>query len=128
MNTTFSSARWPLVAGAALVFPGLYLLMAGWLHHHLQIDLPWQLTTAFLSDAPEGHFGFHINMMIIIGPVIAILINLRKVIFLNTASDDETLYLQCSVSKYSFGWAIISAAVFCLAAFTIFTLGQNCNC
>ena len=128
MNTTFSQAKWPVVAGALLVLPGFYFIVAAWLNYALGISLFWRVISPLFDLPSNKNFGFNINMLIVFAPVLSILLNLRKVLSLQIISTDTEFYINATLNKYSWGWLIISMAAFCLTAICIYLLGENCNC
>ncbi len=127
MQTTFTTARWPLMVGILLIFPAFYLLTSTWLFNSLGISLPRQIVAPWL-DPPciNGHFSFNINMLFIFGPVIAIVVNLRNLFVLYVLSSEEQLDVSASINKYSWSWIVVIVAMFCLAATGIHLITGNC--
>ena len=128
MNSTFSQSKWPLLAGAFFVLPSTYFILSAWLHYVLGISLFWEVIAPLFDFPSNKNFGFNINMLIVFGPVLSILLNVRKVLSLQIVSNDEQFDVNASVNKYSGAWLIIIMAMFCLTATCIYLLSENCNC
>lgn len=117
-----------LLAGFALVFPALYFIVSAWLNYGLGFSPFWKVIEPIFEKPENKQFGFNINLLILMGPLLAILINLPQVMQLHLSTEPEELNVHLAFKKYSWSWMIIGASSFCLAALFFYLIAENCNC
>lgn len=114
--------------GFLLVFPAFYFIVSAWLNYGLGFSSLWKVIEPIFEKPGNKQLGFNINLLILFGPLLAILVNLPQVMQLHLASEPEELNVHFVFKKYSWSWIIIGAAGFCLAALFFYLLMENCNC
>ncbi len=117
-----------LSAGFVLVFPALYFIVSAWLNYGLGFSPFWKVIEPIFEKPGNKQFGFNINLLIVFGPLLAILINLPQVMQLHLVAEPEELKVHFAFKKYSWSWIIIAAGTFCLAALFLYLFVENCNC
>lgn len=117
-----------LSTGFLLVFPALYFIVSAWLNYGLGFSMLWKVIEPVFEKPGNKQFGFNINLPILIGPLLAILVNLPQVMQLHSVAEPEELNVHLALKKYSWSCIIISVAAFCLAALFFYLIAENCNC
>jgi len=115
-----------LSAGFVLVFPALYFIVSAWLNYGLGFSPFWKVIEPVFENPKNKQLGF--NLIILFGPLLAVLVNLPQVMQLHFTSKMEEVNIYFSFKKYSWSWIIIAATAFCFAALFFYLLIENCNC
>lgn len=128
MKKLFINRQVALSTGFFLVFPSLYFIVSAWFNYGLGFSPFWKVIEPIFEKPGNRQFGFNINMLILLGPLLAILVNLPQVMQVHLLSKQQEVNVHFAFKKYSWSWIIISAGVFCLAALFLYMLMENCNC
>ena len=128
MKKVLLNRPFALSAGFMLVFPALYFIVSAWLNYGLGFSPLWKIIEPIFENPENKKFGFNINLLILFGPLLAILINLPLVMQLVMSRTPEEVNVHIAFKKYSWSWIIIGAGTFCLAALFFYLLLENCNC
>ncbi|MCW3108171.1 MAG: hypothetical protein JWQ09_2677 [Segetibacter sp.] len=117
-----------LVSGAFLVLPSLYFIVSAWLNYGMGWPALWKVIEPVFDKPENKTFGFNINVLILFGPLVAILINLPQVVHLHFSKSDEEVYVYLSASRFKYSWLIIAAGTFCLGTLFFYLIAENCLC
>ncbi len=117
-----------LLAGWLLVIPSLYFILSALLNYEFGIPGLWSSIESIFEKPENKHLGLNINLLILFGPLVAILINLTQVMNVAFKKDVSSFNFEVEIKRYSYNWIVIVAGLFCLAAIFLYLLGENCNC
>jgi len=76
----------------------------------------------------KNAMGWNINLLIFLGPLIALLLNLVHVLYINWQADESHIELHLFFQKELISWLIIALSSLCLFILFMYALGENCNC
>lgn len=119
--------RFALIAGALLVFPALYFMVAAVLNFEMGISGLWKPIDPVFANPANKHLGWNINLLILFGPVLALLLNFFSLVKIKWQNEKEQLQLSFSIRKH---WvnilvAVVSALV--LASIFAYLVAENCR-
>jgi hypothetical protein len=72
--------------------------------------------------------GWNINLLILFGPLIALLLNLTAVIEVSWNANPQAVDIYLKFRKQIKNWLIIGLSGVCLLTLFIYAFGENCNC
>ena len=128
MKKVFLTRPMAVSAGILLVLPSLYFIISALLNYSFGLPSLWRVIEPIFDKPENKHLGFNINLLIILGPFLALVLNLPQVMHLHFISNPEELTVQFAIKKYGWSWIIISAALFCLASIALYLFAENCTC
>ncbi len=128
MKKLFFNRPFALSAGFTLILPALCFMISASLNYGIGFSLFWKVIEPIFEKPENKQFGFNINLLILFGPLLAILINLPLVMQLYMSHTPEEVNVHFAFKKFSWSWIIIGAGTFCLAALFFYLLVENCNC
>jgi hypothetical protein len=114
-----------LITGLLLIFPTAYFIVSAWLNFSFGYPTFWTVIEPVFLNPANKKMGFNINLLILFGPAVAILINLRQVIQWKVSSSPEALHIQLQVKKYTWNWISIFTATFCLGTLALYLVAEN---
>jgi len=117
-----------LLAGWLLVIPSLYFILSALLNYEFGIPGLWSSIASVFEKPGNKQLGLNVNLLILFGPIGAILINLEQVMNIAFKKDASSFNFNIEVRRYSWNWIVIAAGLFCLAAIFLYLLGENCKC
>ena len=124
---TFKSNTLTIVA-ALLLFPTVYFVIANLLNE-IGVAGPYNLIGSFIEDAGGAEPpGWNINLLILGGPVTAILLTIFQFVKIEFHSSKEEFLLHFSVQKRWFPIVVTIMGAAVLAAIFFYMIGENCNC
>jgi len=124
---TFKSNALSIIA-ALLAFPTVYFISANLLNE-IDIPGPYNLIASFVErNGGREPLGWNINLLILCGPIIAILLTFFQFVKIEFYSTKEEFLLHFSVQKRWFPIIVTAASVAVLAAIFLYMLAENCNC
>lgn len=124
---TFKSNALTIIA-ALLAFPTLYFIIANLLNS-IGIPGPYNLIGSFVESAGGREpFGWNINLLILCGPVVAILLTIFQFVKIDFHPSKEEYLLHFSVQKRWFPIVVTAISIAVLASIFFYMLGENCNC
>jgi len=124
---TFKSNALTIMA-ALLAFPTVYFIIANLLNE-IGFPGPYNLIGSFVENAGGKQSpGWNINLLILCGPVVAILLTFFQFVKIEFHFSQEEFLLHFSIRKRWFPIlvTVVSGAV--LAFIFFYMLGENCNC
>lgn len=115
-----------LAAGTLMVLPTLYFIISGFLNYSLGFPVLWSVIQPIFENPGNKNLGWNINLLLLFGPLIAILLNLPQVVRI-MLSDPLHVDLHLQFKKHGWSWLIILAGAFCLGCLFVYLLGENCR-
>ena len=124
---TFKSNVLTIIA-ALLAFPTVYFIIANLLNE-MGIPGPYNLIGSFVESAGgKETLGWNINLLILCGPIVAILLTIFQFVKIEFHSAKEEFLLHFSVQKRWFPIVVTIVSVAVLASVFLYMLAENCNC
>ena len=124
---TFKSNALTIVA-ALLAFPTLYFIIANLLND-MGIPGPYNLIGSFVESAGGREpLGWNINLLILCGPIAAILLTIFQFVKIEFHSTRGEFLLHFSIQKRWFPILVTAVSSAGLASVFFYMLGENCNC
>ena len=128
MRTTIFKNNLVTAVAALLVFPTAYFIIANLLNE-VGIPGPYNLIASFVeSYGGNEPAGWNINLLIILGPIVAILLTVFQFIKIEFHFTKEEFLLHFSIQKRWFPIIVTATGVTVLAAIFFYLLAENCNC
>jgi len=124
---TFKSNVLTIIA-ALLAFPTVYFIIAN-LFNEMGVPGPYNLIGSFVQSAGGGEpIGWNINLLILCGPILAILLTFFQFVKIEFHSSNEEFLLHFSIQKRWFPILVTAVNSGVLASIFFYMLGENCNC
>jgi len=124
---TFKSNTLTIIA-ALLAFPAVYFIMANLLNE-IGFPEPYNLIGSFVESAGGREWpGWNINLLILCGPIAAILLTIFQFVKIEFHFSKEEFLLLFSIQKRWFPIIVTVASVTVLASIFFYLIGENCNC
>lgn len=121
--------KWSIAFGTLLAFPTAYFIFISLLKYGL--DLPFLLdsTQPLLERLGiKESLGWNINLLILFGPLIALMLNLISVLKIEWYNEREKFSVKISVQKHWWNMTLVIFSGILLAILFIYALGENCRC
>ncbi len=129
METTTSRYKWLNTVALLLVLPTAYFIIISILKYSLGIDGPFDAIAPWLERMGiKETLGWNINLLILLGPVTALLITIIQVINIQGQFTKDLIQIRLTIRKKWFPVAIAIFSGLLLATLFIYLLGENCNC
>ena len=126
-SMTFKSNALTIIA-ALLAFPTVYFITANLLNE-IGIPDPYNLIGSFVESAGGREpLGWNINLLILCGPIAAILLTIFQFVKIEFHSSKEEFLLHFTVQKRWFPIVVTVISIAVLASIFFYMLGENCNC
>ena len=116
------------ILGALLAFPTAYLITASLLKYGMGIPGMFDsIEKPLMNLGGREPLGWNINLLILFGPLLALLLNFGSVISIKFNNDQDWINISLSVRKRgpNLVIAIISAALLLILFF--YMVGENCR-
>ena len=124
---TFKSNTLTIIA-ALLAFPTVYFIIANLLNE-MGIAGPYNLIGSFVeSTGGREPLGWNINLLILCGPILAILLTIFQFVKIEFHSSKDEFLLHFSIQKRWFPILVTAVSGAVLATVFFYMLGENCNC
>ena len=124
---TFKNNALTIIA-ALLVFPTVYFIIANLLNE-MGIPGPYNLIGSFVESAGGREpLGWNINLLILCGPMAAILLTIFQFVKIEFHSTREEFLLHFSIQKRWFPILVTAVSGAVLASIFFYMLGEICNC
>ncbi len=117
--------RFALIAGALLVFPALYFVLAAVLNYQMGISVLWQPIDPIFANPDNKHMGWNINLLILFGPVLAFLLNFFSVVKIRWYNETERMHLGFSIRKHWINILIAVVSALVLASLFAYLIAEN---
>ena len=124
---TFKSNTLTIIA-ALLAFPTVYFIIANLLNE-MGIAGPYNLIGSFVESAGGREpLGWNINLLILCGPILAILLTIFQFVKIEFHFSKEEFLVHFSIQKRWFPILVTAVSGAVLASIFFYMLGENCNC
>ncbi len=117
------------IAGLLLAFPAFYFILIS--------ILKFELNQPYLYDSIDGLLnqwglqespGWNINLLILIGPVLAVLLNLAVILRIHFDNSKDQFDCRFTISKSRLNLAVVLLGA-CICSFlALYFIGENCMC
>lgn len=129
MTTTSRTATAAAISGLLLTVPTFYFIFISVLKYVFGLPELFDSMAPFLERAGIKEFpGWNINLLILFGPVLALLMNLSVVLKVRYENSKDNFDCWVVISKRSWNLAVIVLAILVLATLFMYAVGENCNC
>ena len=126
MKKLILTRSFAFTAGITAVLPCLSFIIANLLNE-LNVPLLWKPIAYIFEDPANKTVGLNVSLVVLFGPVIAILINLPQVVTACVVNQKSHTNFFIVIEKYAANWTVILIATICLVSIFIYLLGENCN-
>ncbi len=115
--------------GLLLTTPTAYFIFVSILKYIFGLPALFNAVEPLLNSiGGKETFGWNINLLILFGPMIALLINVTSIVQIHWNKNEEGLHISLSIQKRLMNWIIIGISSSSLAILFLYALGENCNC
>jgi hypothetical protein len=117
------------LAGALLVMPAIYFFTAAFLNYEMHLPFLWNLVAAWFDRPQNKVLGWNANLLIAIGPLLAILLTLPGLLQFRLYRDEfDKWQLSALVALSSTRWLVVGAGVLLTGVMIAYLWGENCFC
>ena len=129
MKTVTYYRPWLNIVAVILLLPAAYVIIISLLKYGLGIDGPFDSSAPLLEQMGiKESLGWNINLLILLGPVAALLIALWQLLHIKWQFSKEYFRFDIMVRRKSIAMTIAILAILVLASLSIYLAGENCNC
>ena len=129
MKQIIFNPRLSLAAGALLAFPSAYLIFISLIKYN--IGMPYLFDTSqplFEKLGSKEPLGFNINLLILFGPLIAMILNLFALLKMEWINAGDYFSVNFSIQKHWWNILIVIFSGILLAGLFVYAIGENCGC
>lgn len=117
------------IAGMLLTIPAFCFFLAAILKFELNTPgLYDAIEPALLAMGLRDNFGFNINLLILFGPVLALLLNVLSVLHIRFETTTEKIDCRVSINKNWKNLAVVFLSANVLLILFAYLFVENCNC
>ena len=121
--------KWSIAFGTLLAFPTAYFIFISLLKYGLGLPFLFDSTQPLLERLGiKESLGWNINLLILFGPLIALILNLMSVFKIEWYNERETFSFKVLIEKHRWNMLLIIFSGVLLAILFIYALGENCRC
>ena len=114
------------IASLLLALPTAYFICIAILKYELGIDAPFDSIAPFLKKMGiKESLGWNINLLILLGPVVAFLLTIFLVMKMDWQFTKEQFDFHFTIRKRWFPLLVAGFSVSLLAILTIYLIGEN---
>ena len=129
MKTINFKNNWLTTTGLLLALPAAYFILVAILKYWLKINEPFDTIQPVLERwGIKESLGWNINLLILFGPVLALLLTFFQVVQLEWRFNKEEFLLNFTIKKRWFPLLITVLSAGLLAILFFYLVGENCNC
>jgi uncharacterized integral membrane protein len=124
MEKTANRFGWLNAVSVLLVLPATYFVLISILKYGLGIDGPFDAAQPMLESLGiQDSLGWNINLLILFGPLLALLFSVLQVLHFTAEKFD----FRVSILKRWLPLSITGLSVLVLGVLFIYLVGENCN-
>ena len=121
--------RWLNIVALLLVLPAFYFIITSVLKYGLGIDGPFDAIAPFLERKGINEtIGWNINLLIVLGPLIALTISLLQLLGIDWNFSREQFNFRITIQRKWMPMSIVFVSGLVLATLFIYLLRENCKC
>ena len=118
-----------VVVGLLLTAPTLYFILVSVLKYVFELPALFDATVPALEALGiKDAIGWNINLLLLFGPLLALLFNLTAVSSLNWKANGHEVNIHLTFQKQCWNWVVIGLSSVCLVTLFVYAMGENCNC
>jgi hypothetical protein len=129
MKTQILKPGLSAVIGLLLTAPTLYFILISVMKYVFGLPALFDAAQPTLETLGiKEAIGWNINLLILFGPLVALLLNLNSVLDINWQGTRDDIIVQLLFQKLVRNWLVIVISGLCLLALFVYAIGENCNC
>ena len=129
MKTFIANKKWTFATGLLLVVPTAYFIFISLMKYSFASPELFDSAEPFLEKLGINQsLGWNINLLILFGPVLALLLNVLSVLTIDMRSQHDMLSVKLSIRKSWLNLLIIMISGLLLSVLFLYLLRENCNC
>ncbi|HEX6181658.1 MAG TPA: hypothetical protein VFZ47_10460 [Chitinophagaceae bacterium] len=115
------------IVGLLLTIPATYFLFINILNEMGQPGLYNSAAPLFERLGGDEPMGWNINLLIVGGPLIALLLNVTSVLRFDWHLDKTMVEINLQIERRWTNWVIIGLGGLCMLVLFIYLAGENCR-
>lgn len=128
MKTTTFKNNWLTAAGLLLALPTAWFICINILNE-VGVSGPYNASQPVLENLGiKESMGWNINLLILLGPVLAFLLIIFQVLKIKWHFTKEEFQLNFTLQKRWFPLLVAAFSLGLLAFLFFYVIGENCNC
>jgi hypothetical protein len=121
--------KWAIALGTLFAFPTAYLILISILKYGLGFSYLFNSSQPLLERmGVKEALGFNINLLILVGPLIALALNLLAVVKIDWYNHKDDFSIKLSIQKHWWNMALVLFSGVLVATLFIYAVGENCRC
>ncbi len=129
MQSITSKSKFIWIAGLLLTIPTFYFFLASLLKYEFNTPGLYDvIEPALQSMGLRESVGWNINLLILFGPVLALLLNVLSVIHIRFETTKEKIDCRVSINKSWKNLAVVFLSGIVLLFLFAYLFVENCNC
>jgi len=126
METTTSRFKWLNFFAIILVIPTVYFITISVLKYRLGVSGPFDSITPLLERwGIKESLGWNINLLILFGPIIAVIISARQILYIDWHAAIDRIDIRVTVFKKVLPLAILLLSGLTLISLFAYLVGEN---
>lgn len=117
-----------LVTETLLVIPSFYLIVSASLNDVFEVPGLFKIIKPIFENTEYKSRGLNLDMLILLGPLPAIIINLPQVIHLHFSKGHDQLYIYFTLLRYRYSCIVVAIATIYLAVLFFYLLHKKFYC
>ena len=119
--------KWVAPASLLLALPTAYFISISILKYSFNIDGPFDSSWPLLERLGiKESLGFNINLLILFGPVLAIVMNIFQVLSIDRRFTKDHFHFHVRIRKHWFPIIVVAICICLLAVLFVYLLVENC--
>ncbi len=129
MKSQSSKTNWAGLLALLLALPTAYFIFISILKYQLNVNGPFDsIYPALENMGVKESIGWNINLLIIFGPLLALLICLIQVLKLRFTITEDSFHLDLSIRKKPFPIGVVLFSGLLMLILFSYLFLENCNC
>jgi hypothetical protein len=121
--------NWLTTGALLLSLPTAYFIAISILKYQLGVDGPFDSIAPWLERMGVKETpGWNINLLILLGPVVACLLSIFQVLKINWQFTKEQFQVHLTIRNHWFPLLVTAFSLSLLTILFVYLLGENCNC
>lgn len=121
--------KWSFSIGALLAFPTAYFIFIVLLKYGIRLPYLFDSAQPLLERwGIKESLGWNINLLILFGPLIALILNLFSILKIEWYNERETFSVKVFIEKHWWNMLLVIFSGVLLVTLFIYALGKNCRC
>lgn len=121
--------KWSFAIGVLLALPSAYFIFISILKYALGIPYLFDNAQPLLESwGIKQSMGWNINLLILVGPLAALIVNLLFILRIEWHNERETFSFKLSIEKHWWNMVLIIFSGLLLVTLFFYALAENCRC